>query len=207
MPERPDVARLLREAAEGHLPDRERMLARMARGAPRRASRPGVGWSRVLGAVVALVVTLGAASLAVRSTGVGGGGDGEPPAAAPVLSASGRVNAGSNPYWSQSDLTVVVGRPLTSLSVELRVVAGDGVRDTGAWRTLPEEDFELTTRLTDDLLVFRWELRPGAAVPAGEHVFAGQYDHDLGARDASGDRFLVEGTGPEGPVSASGAFG
>lgn len=207
MPERPDVARLLRGAAEGHRPDRERMLARVTAGAPRRAPRLGVGWGRVLGAVVALVVTLGAASLAVRSTGAGGG-DAEPPAAAaPVLSTSARVNAGSNPYWSQSDLTVVVGRPLTSFSVELRVVAGDGVRETGAWRTLPEEDFELTTTLTDDLLVFRWELRPGAVVPAGEHVFAGQYDHDLGARDASGDRFLVEGTGPEGPVSASGTFG
>ncbi|GAB2929162.1 hypothetical protein [Streptomyces mayteni] len=214
MPERPDVPRLLREAAEAHRPDRERMLERVQRGvqrstvrdAGRRSWRAGLGWARTVGAVVALVVTLGAASLVVRLTGAEPD-DGAPPAAAARLSASGRVDPGSNPYWSQSDLTVTLSEPLTSFSVELRVVAGEGVRATGAWRTLPEPDFLLTTELEQGVLVFRWELRPGAVVPAGEHVFAGQYDHALGTRDASGDRFLVEGAGAGGPVEASGALG
>ncbi|WP_159001249.1 hypothetical protein, partial [Streptomyces sp. SBT349] len=149
--------------------------------------------------------TLWAASLAA---GWAGGGDGEERrvAAETRLPSSGVVDPGSNPYWSQSNVTVETAEPLTSFTVELRVVAGEGIRPTGAWRTLPGDDFDLSVATERGDLVFRWSLRPGAEVPPGEHVFAGQYDHDRGPRAAERDRYRVEGEGPAGRVSARGGF-
>ncbi|MGP4113794.1 hypothetical protein ACTWP5_23155 [Streptomyces sp. 4N509B] len=131
------------------------------------------------------------------------GGSGQ---AGGAVTASGVVDPGSNPYWSQSNVTVAVPRTLTSFTLELRVAMGEGVRATGAWRTLPSDDFELTMEDEGDELVFRWELREGAEIPPGEHVFAGQYDHDGGPREADGDSYLVRGNGPGGEVSTHGGF-
>ncbi|MDT0344845.1 hypothetical protein [Streptomyces litchfieldiae] len=205
MADRPEVREMLRAAAAGHEPDRRRMLARVERAIAAAPARRG-GWLRVAGAAAALAVTLGAAALIAGWSGGGPGGAG-PAAAETRLPSSGVVDPGSNPHWSQSNITVETAEPLTSFTVELRVVTGEGVRPTGAWRTLPGNDFDLSVANEGGDLVFRWELRPGAEVPPGEHMFAGQFDHDLGARDPSGDRYRVTGSGPAGTVSASGGFG
>jgi hypothetical protein len=47
-------------------------------------------------------------------------------------------------------------------------------------------------------LVYRWTLKAGRTVPAGEHRFAGQFNHPEGKRDANGDRYrIVAGTSGE----------
>jgi hypothetical protein len=52
--------------------------------------------------------------------------------------------------------------------------------------------------------VYRWTLKPGRTVPAGKHVFAGQYNHAEGARDAGGDTYRAEArTGTPGAKSAT----
>ncbi|MFF9896268.1 hypothetical protein [Streptomyces longispororuber] len=117
-----------------------------------------------------------------------------PPPASPgagLVRADGRINPGSNPYWSQSDLTVRATKPLTALTVELRVARAGEVADTGNWRTLPAEDFDVLVAERDGFLVYRWTLRPGRTVPAGRHVFAGQYNHPDGGRDAGDDTYAV----------------
>ncbi|MDT0444834.1 hypothetical protein [Streptomyces johnsoniae] len=207
MGDRPDARELLRAAAAAHRPDRARMLARVERGTAREPRRTAARL-RVAAAAVGFAVTLALATLAV---GWAGGGDGRPtgparPSAAERLASSGAVDAGSHAYWSQSNVTVETREPLTSFAVEVRVVAEAGMRPTGGWRTLPGDDFDLSAANEDGDLVFRWELRPGAEVPPGEHVFAAQYDHDLGARGAGLDRYRVTGSGPSGPVAASGGF-
>ncbi len=160
-------------------------------------------------AAVGLAVTLVLATLVV---GWADGGDGRTagpaprPSATERLASSGAVDPGSHAYWSQSNVTVETTGTLTSFAVEVRVVAGAGVRPTGGWRTLPGDDFDLSVTAADGDLVFRWELRAGAEVPPGEHVFAAQYDHDRGARDAGLDRYRVTGSGPSGEVAASGGF-
>lgn len=238
-----DAPQRLRAAAAAHQPDRERMLARVERGARRRgpadARGPGhhprpaswragrfprglPGWTRVAGAAVAMVVTLGGATVAVAWTADGpqeppaagsggpaadGGPDGAGEAAETVY-AMAEVDPGGNAYWSQSNVTVKTGVALTELTVELRIAAaGEGVRATGAWRTLPSGDFHLSVENEGGELVFRWELRAEAVVPPGEHIFAGQYDHDRGPRDADGDTYRVQGAGNAGEVSLTGGFG
>ncbi|MHB9754525.1 hypothetical protein ACYBSK_09120 [Streptomyces sp. BYX5S] len=105
----------------------------------------------------------------------------------------GSVDPGSNDYWGQSNVTFKTKEQLTSLTVELRVAQTGKVADTGNWRSLPADDFTASVAERDGFLVYRWVLRPGRSVPVGEHVFAGQYDHAQGGRDASDDRYSVTG--------------
>ena len=77
-------------------------------------------------------------------------------------------------------------KQLTSLTVELKIEQTGGVTDAGAWRSAPEDDFTTTVVEKDGFLVYTWVLKPGRTVWPGEWVFAGQYDHDRGGRDAEG---------------------
>ncbi|MGW0533244.1 hypothetical protein [Streptomyces sp. NPDC003032] len=111
--------------------------------------------------------------------------------AAELLWADGSIDPGSSTYWSQSDITVKAKKPLTALTVELRVARAGKVADTGNWRTLPVDDFDVTVTERGGSLVYRWTLKAGRTVQAGRHVFAGQYNHPEGQRDAHADRYTV----------------
>ncbi|MEV7194828.1 hypothetical protein AB0N81_23915 [Streptomyces sp. NPDC093510] len=115
-----------------------------------------------------------------------------------LLWADGSVDPGSSTYWSQSDITVKARKPLTALTVEVRVAGSGEVADTGNWRSLPEGDFDVSATERDGFLVYRWTLKDGRTVPVGEHVFAGQFNHPGGKRDAGGDTYAVHaGTSDE----------
>ncbi|MFD4633317.1 hypothetical protein ACFVYR_34825 [Streptomyces sp. NPDC058284] len=126
--------------------------------------------------------------------------------AARLLRADGSIDPGSSTYWSQSDVTVRAKKPLTSLSVEVRVAGSGGVADTGNWRSLPAEDFEVAVAERDGFLVYRWTLRPGRTVPVGEYVFAGQYNHPAGTRDAGDDTYAVHAATSDERTSWRGDF-
>ncbi|WP_393056701.1 hypothetical protein [Streptomyces sp. LN549] len=207
----------LREAAEAHRPERERMLARVERGMaggrpPARVVRPPRGaapWLRIAGATAAVCGVLAFGALAVTSAGGDDGPHGERVAAPPASSSAaaatppaglgalrtedgplwtdGAVDPHSNAYWAQSDVTLRTARPLSALTVELRIALTGGVNSTGSWRSLPEKDFTVSATEDGGYLVYRWALKPGRTVPAGTHTFAGQYNHAEGERDAAGD--------------------
>ncbi|MGY4905212.1 hypothetical protein [Streptomyces sp. 900116325] len=208
----------LRTAVEAHRPDRERMLARLERGmaeAPSartpRAPRGPLLWLRVAGATVAVCGVLTVGAYAVTSAG-GGQARGGQVAASPAPSASattapgrvpesrtedgplwadGAVDPHSSAYWAQSNVTLRTTEPLSSLTVELRIVQTGGVNTTGSWRSLPEQDFTASAQEKDGFLVYRWTLKPGRTVPVGTHMFAGQYNHAEGDRGADGDYFTA----------------
>ncbi|WP_418955238.1 hypothetical protein [Streptomyces tritici] len=110
------------------------------------------------------------------------------------LWSDGSVDPHSNAYWAQSNVTLKTTSALTALTVRLEIAQTGGVASTGAWRSLPEEDFALTVRERDGVLVYTWVLRQGRTVPAGTWVFAGQYDHRRGDRDAGADRYAATAT-------------
>ncbi|MFF6998672.1 hypothetical protein ACFY93_27415 [Streptomyces sp. NPDC008313] len=122
------------------------------------------------------------------------------------LWSDGSVDPQSNAFWAQSNVTLKSTRELTSLTVELRVAQTGGVTSTGAWRSLPEDDFTLTVGERDGFLVYRWVLKAGRTVPAGEWVFAGQYDHARGGRDAKDDRYAASGRAKDRERSVAGGF-
>ncbi|MFD3735640.1 hypothetical protein [Streptomyces sp. NPDC058632] len=107
------------------------------------------------------------------------------------LWSDGSVDRHSNEFWAQSNVTLKTTERLTALTVELRIAQTGGVSSTGAWRSLPERDFSLTTDERDGFVVHTWTLRKGRTVAPGEWVFAGQYDHARGGRDAKADTYTA----------------
>ncbi|GHE10021.1 hypothetical protein [Streptomyces alanosinicus] len=136
----------------------------------------------------------------------------KPTAAAPAreqdgpLWSDGSVDPHSNDFWAQSDLTLKTGAQLSSLTVQLKVAQTGAVSSTGAWRSLPEQDFDLTVGEKDGFLVYTWILKEGRTVPKGEWVFAGQYNHQRGGRDATGDRYTIKATADGRQRTVSGDF-
>ncbi|MFH8486920.1 hypothetical protein [Streptomyces longisporoflavus] len=108
------------------------------------------------------------------------------------LWSDGSIDPQSNDFWAQSTLTFKTEKPLSALTVELRVAQTGGIADAGNWRSLPADDFTVSVREQGDDLVYRWTLKAGRTVPAGEHVFAGQYNHAEGGRDAGEDTYAAE---------------
>ncbi|RRR76929.1 hypothetical protein EHS43_29500, partial [Streptomyces sp. RP5T] len=122
------------------------------------------------------------------------------------LWSDGSVDPHSNEFWAQSNVTLKVAEQLTALTVELRVAQNGGVTDSGAWRSLPEDDFTLTVAERDGFLVYTWVLKDGRTVPKGEWVFAGQYNHERGGRDAKDDRYTATATAKSGDLAVRGGF-
>ncbi|MEU9047527.1 MULTISPECIES: hypothetical protein [unclassified Kitasatospora] len=122
------------------------------------------------------------------------------------LWSEGSVDPHSSVYWAQSNLTLRTTQPLTSLTVELRVAQTGDVRDTGNWRTLPDDDFTVTVQETGGALVYRWVLKPGRSVPAGQHEFAGQYNHATGMRTSANDGYRIDAQSAGGSASVWGGF-
>jgi hypothetical protein len=122
------------------------------------------------------------------------------------LWSDGSIDPGSSDFWAQSDVTVKNSKPMTALTVELRVVRTDGVASTGSWSTLPADDYDATVTEEDGALVYRWTLKSGKTLAAGTHVFAGQYNHAKGGRDAGGDLYAAQGDGSGGAVEVRGDF-
>ncbi|MGW2248947.1 hypothetical protein ACWCXH_01930 [Kitasatospora sp. NPDC001660] len=251
------IARQLREAAEGHQPDRARILARVQRGAAgpavRHRARSGLrSWPKaaLAGLATAGILATGAlaaadiartrppsdtsttAPVAPAPTVTPSPTPSAPPAttaqapapvttapasARPTPSAStraqngplwseGSIDSHSNVYWAQSNLTLRTTQPLTSLTVELRIAQTGDVRDTGNWRTLPSDDFTVTAQESGGALVYRWVLKPGRTVPAGQHEFAGQYNHATGVRSSANDSYRVDAQSAGGSASVGGGF-
>lgn len=101
------------------------------------------------------------------------------------------IDPHSNEFWAQSNVTLKTTEELTALTVQLRIAQTGGVTSTGAWRSLPEQDFHLTVEEDGGFLVYTWVLKNGRTVPKGEFVFAGQYNHERGGRDAGDDTYAM----------------
>ncbi|MER6355695.1 hypothetical protein ABT186_28750 [Streptomyces sp. NPDC001634] len=122
------------------------------------------------------------------------------------LWSAGSVDPHSTVYWTQSNLVLKTTRPLTSLTVEMRIVQTGGVKITGTWQTLPSADFTVTAQEADGTLVYRWVLKPGLTVPAGNYEFAAQFNNGTGVRSAAGDGYRVDAQGSGGSASVRGGF-
>ncbi|MGW1022689.1 hypothetical protein ACWD4J_03075 [Streptomyces sp. NPDC002577] len=122
------------------------------------------------------------------------------------LWSDGSIDPGSSEYWAQSDVTIKTTKVLTSLTVELHIAKTDGVSSTGGWRSLPEQDFTYTVEEKDGFLVYRWTLKDGRTVPAGQYVFAGQYNHAQGGRDAGDDWYAATAQADGEGLSVRGDF-
>ncbi|MFE2068793.1 hypothetical protein ACFXDH_41560 [Streptomyces sp. NPDC059467] len=122
------------------------------------------------------------------------------------LWSDGSVDPHSNDFWAQSDVTLKVAQQLTALTVQLKVAQTGGVSNSGAWRSLPETDFTQTVAEQDGFLVYTWTLKPDAKVAVGQWVFAGQYNHERGGRDAKDDSYTITGSADGKQYAVTGGF-
>ncbi|WP_031482905.1 hypothetical protein [Streptomyces bicolor] len=122
------------------------------------------------------------------------------------LWSAGSLDPKSTVYWTQSNLVLKATQPLTSLTVEIRIVQTGGAKSTGTWQTLPGGDFTVTVQEAGGALVYRWVLKPGLTVPAGNHEFAAQFNNGAGERSAAGDGYRVDAQGSGGSASVRGGF-
>lgn len=122
------------------------------------------------------------------------------------LWSEGSLDADSSIYWAQNNLILKTTKPLTSVTVEMRIAQTGGVRSTGHWRTLPSDDFTVTVQESDGALLYRWVLKPGRTVPAGQHVFASQYNHATGVRNVIHDSYHVDAQSSGGSIAVWGGF-
>jgi hypothetical protein len=136
------------------------------------------------------------------------GGAARPPAGVEdgPLWSDGSVDPHSNEFWAQSNVTLRTSVRLTALTVHLRIAQTGGVTSTGAWRSLPEGDFALTVEERDGFLVYTWTLKEGRTVEPGAWMFAGQYDHERGGRDAGGDTYAATATAGSEKAEVGGDF-
>ncbi|RPF30554.1 hypothetical protein [Streptomyces sp. TLI_185] len=122
------------------------------------------------------------------------------------LWSAGSLDPKSTVYWTQSNLVLKTTQPLTSLTVEIRIVQTGRAKSTGTWQTLPNGDFTVTVQEAGGALVYRWVLKPGLTVPAGNHEFAAQFNNGPGVRSAAGDGYRVDAQGTGGSASVRGGF-
>jgi hypothetical protein len=138
-----------------------------------------------------------------------GSGTAAPPASGAQdgpLSSVGSLDPHSNDFWAQGDLTLKTSEELTALTVELKVAQTGGVSSTGAWQALPEDDFTFTVGEKDGFLVYTWVLKQGRTVPAGQWMFAAQYDQGRGGRDTREDGYRVTATAGGQQLAVKGGF-
>ncbi|MGW7052863.1 hypothetical protein [Streptomyces sp. NPDC054887] len=70
----------------------------------------------------------------------------------------------------------------------------------------PEDDFTLTIAEKDGYIVHTWVLKHGRTVQAGLWMFAGQYYHTSGGRDARDDRYAATARTRSEQLAVSGDF-
>lgn len=108
------------------------------------------------------------------------------------LRTDGSIDPGSNDYWSQANLTLKNDEPLVELVVELRVAETESLVSTGSWSTDSNRFGDAVVTSEDGFLVYRWTLKDGVVLPAGEYTLAGQFGHEAGARSAADDDYRFE---------------
>jgi hypothetical protein len=112
------------------------------------------------------------------------------------LNSAAVVDGHSVGTWAQGNVTLTTSETITALDMVINVATTGGAEDAGKWTTIPVDMITTTVTAEKDRLVYRFTLKQGTLAP-GSYVFAVQYTHAEGDRDAAGDTY--------GAVAAAGA--
>ncbi|GLY01285.1 MULTISPECIES: hypothetical protein [Actinoplanes] len=105
------------------------------------------------------------------------------------LASTAEVDSHSNETWAQGNLTVTTEATVTALDVVISVARTGGVADAGRWSSVPAEMLTMSVTEEKDALLYRFTLAGGRTLAPGSYVFATQYSHAAGVRDAGGDKY------------------
>ncbi|RAY15390.1 hypothetical protein DPM19_11885 [Actinomadura craniellae] len=123
------------------------------------------------------------------------------PPSGPLITVRGTGGAHGGRFWgSQCNVVVTARRPVTALTVTIRV---SGSRAAGAWTSAPQQDFDVDVRESRGELIYRFVLERGRTLQPGTHTFTAHYLQDRG-RDRDGRRaasFSVVARSGSGPAT------
>lgn len=106
------------------------------------------------------------------------------------LSSVAAVDSHSVGTWAQGNVTLTTSETITSLDMVINVARTAGVADAGKWTTIPADMITMAVTEEKDRLVYRFTLKQGTLAP-GAYVFAVQYTHAGGDRNATADTYGV----------------
>ncbi|WP_031520900.1 hypothetical protein [Streptomyces sp. NRRL F-5123] len=139
-----------------------------------------------------------------HSSGPSSAGTGLPQGSGPLQS-DGVLGSNSDAYWTESDVRLTSQKPITSLTVELRIARVNGETYSASWTDATQVSVKVTTEA--DYIVYRWTLAAGQTLPADTYSFAGQFTHDPGQGGTDGDRYTATaGYATGGSVTVGGGF-
>lgn len=131
------------------------------------------------------------------------------PTPAGSLTATGSIDARSNQYWGQGNVTLTSTRAIRALHLTVTVSGGTAVQSTGWWSTIvPASIVTTTVSRVADGLVYDVSLKPGQTLQPGTYEFGFQFDHPVAGHDFAADTYAITATfaDAEKKASATGTF-
>lgn len=118
------------------------------------------------------------------------------------------VDAFSNQYWAQEDLSLTPANTLKSLRIVVTVSGGSTVASTGTWTTVVGAQLETTVTRIPGGLEYVVTLKPGRSLNPTPYVFGFQFNRPAGDHDSTLDAYSVTATASDGTsLAAAGDFG
>jgi len=183
-----------------HMPDTQRIRARMrerTNGAQRKrrqllSSRlAGVPAGIVAGALCVALVFAVTATIQ-QSAGSSPSSTVAPPpkSAQTIVTATGKVDAGSRAGWSQEDVAVKFAQPIAGFQLSVKVSLNSTGSSTGYSTTYDASLFDVKVDTQAHALVYKFDLKPGKTLPAGSSEFAVQFNYG-DPHNAADDTYYV----------------
>jgi hypothetical protein len=113
-----------------------------------------------------------------------------PPAGGVTI--TGSVASGSNPWWSEVDVSLTHTVSLTSLTITVTVRKTAGVAGSGQYNNYPGGVLQMSRTETSTTVVYTYSLAPGQTLSAGSNRLVGsQFSGNGTVHSYTGDTFVV----------------
>jgi endo-1,4-beta-xylanase len=124
------------------------------------------------------------------------------------VTATGRVATGSNPWWSELDVTLNHTAPLTALTITITVQKTTGVVGSGQYSNFPGGMLLMSRTEDATRIVYSYRLATGQTLAAGSNrLVAAQFNGNGTPHPYAGDTWVVTYTASGGTAqTVSGAF-
>jgi aryl-phospho-beta-D-glucosidase BglC (GH1 family) len=121
-----------------------------------------------------------------------------------VITAQGKVAAGSGPWYTENQLIVQSTAPVSALTLTVNVARTQDASVNGSYDTTGV--FDHSTATTDSSLIYTFSLKPGAALPVGTATLTSQISLKGTFHPTTGDSWTLVYTSGESTETLSGGF-
>lgn len=109
---------------------------------------------------------------------------------APIVTATGTVDAASRTGWSQEDVAITFAQPVAGFQLSVKVSLASTGSSAGYSSTYDASLFTVTVDKQAHALVYKFNLKPGTTLPPGPSRFAVQFNYE-NPHDSAHDTYYV----------------